>query len=326
MRPFGETRQTASLPYLFRGESENDRSRASVINNHTVTGRGVRLGAAGERPGGAAGSALRRGVLLQGEMGLRRRIHPTLQEEPPAGLEETDRGRAHRERQDRKTTLSFYRRRALGLSSHYRLQKRRRLPRPERPGRRRGDRQTTLPRAGQIQARRATAIRDTDRPLGHAHRSGGVNMRILTLNLNGIRSATAKGLVSWLAASGADVVCLQEVRAFPEQAPPEWRDLGYHMEWYPAERPGYSGVALLSKTKPKRVTRGMKSAFDGEARVLQADFGDFSVVSTYIPSGTSSPERLAIKLKFMDEFLLHCRRLRRSKRELVFCGDFNIAH
>jgi len=70
----------------------------------------------------------------------------------------------------------------------------------------------------------------------------------------------------------------------------------------------------------------MDSAFDGEGRVMQADFGGLSVVSTYIPSGTSSPERLAIKLKFMDEFLLHCRRLRKSKREIVFCGDFNIAH
>jgi exodeoxyribonuclease III len=151
-------------------------------------------------------------------------------------------------------------------------------------------------------------------------------MRILTLNLNGIRSATAKGVVSWLTASDADVICLQEVRAVPEQAPKEWSDLGYHMEWHPAERPGYSGVALLSKVRPRRVTRGMKSAFDSEGRVLQADFNDLSVVSTYIPSGTSSPERLAIKLKFMDEFLLHCRRLRKSKRELVFCGDFNIAH
>lgn len=131
---------------------------------------------------------------------------------------------------------------------------------------------------------------------------------------------------SWLAAIGADVICLQEVRAFPEQVPAEWQELGYHAEWYPAEKPGYSGVALLSKTRPKRVTRGMNSGFDNEGRVLQADFGDLSVISTYIPSGTSSPERLAIKLKFMDEFLLHCRRLRKSKRELIFCGDFNIAH
>src|SRR5262245_20034344 len=83
---------------ILRGETENDRSRASVINDHTVTSRRIRLGAAGERPGSAAGSALRRGVLLQGEMGLRRRIHPTFQEEPPAGLEETGRGRAHLER------------------------------------------------------------------------------------------------------------------------------------------------------------------------------------------------------------------------------------
>src|SRR5262245_33367611 len=151
-------------------------------------------------------------------------------------------------------------------------------------------------------------------------------MRILTLNLNGIRSATQKGIVSWLASTGADVICLQEVRAAIAQVPEKWNELGYHAEWYPAERAGYSGVALLSKTKPKRVTRGMVSNFDGEGRVLQADFANLSVISTYIPSGTSSPERLAIKLNFMDEFLDHCRRLRKSKRQLVFCGDFNIAH
>jgi len=151
-------------------------------------------------------------------------------------------------------------------------------------------------------------------------------MRILTLNLNGIRSATQKGVVSWLASSDADVICLQEVRAAPLQIPEEWSKLGYHAEWYPAERPGYSGVGLLSKTKPKRVTRGILCSYDSEGRVLQADFANLSVVSTYIPSGTSSPERLAIKLKFMDHFLEHCRRLRRSKRDFIFCGDFNIAH
>jgi exodeoxyribonuclease III len=151
-------------------------------------------------------------------------------------------------------------------------------------------------------------------------------MRVLTLNVNGIRSATAKGIVSWLAESGADVICLQEVRALPDQIPPEWKMLGYYMEWYPAEKLGYSGVALLSKTKPKKVTRGFKSDFDKEGRVLQADFGDLSVVSTYIPSGSSSPERLALKLRFMDEFFPHCRKLLKSKRELIFCGDINIAH
>ena len=151
-------------------------------------------------------------------------------------------------------------------------------------------------------------------------------MRVITLNLNGIRSASAKGVIAWLASTGADVICLQEVRAFPAQVPGEWQALGYHAEWYPAEKPGYSGVALLSKTKPKKVTRGMGSSFDSEGRVLQADFGKLSVVSTYIPSGTSSPERLAIKLKFMDEFLAHCERLRKTKRDYVFCGDFNIAH
>ena len=132
--------------------------------------------------------------------------------------------------------------------------------------------------------------------------------------------------MTWLAESGADVICLQEVRALPDQIPAEWQKLGLYAEWYPAEKPGYSGVAVLSKTKPKKVMRGINSAFDSEGRVLQADFGNVSVVSTYIPSGTSSPERLAIKLKFMDEFLVHCQRLRKSKREFVFSGDFNVAH
>jgi exodeoxyribonuclease III len=151
-------------------------------------------------------------------------------------------------------------------------------------------------------------------------------MRIVTFNLNGIRSATAKGVVRWLVDCDADVICLQEVRAMPEQIPPEWQALGYHTAWYPAEKPGYSGVALLSRLKPNRITRGFNSAFDREGRVLQADFNHLSVISTYIPSGTSSPERLAVKLKFMDEFLDHCRRLRKRKRELVLCGDFNVAH
>ncbi len=151
-------------------------------------------------------------------------------------------------------------------------------------------------------------------------------MRILTLNVNGIRSATTRGVVPYLAESGADVICLQEVRALPAQVPAEWATLGYHAEWYPAEKPGYSGVAILSKTKPKRVTRGIECCYDHEGRVLQADFKDVSVISTYIPSGTSSEERLKIKLDFMDQFLAHCRKLRKSKRDLIFCGDFNVAH
>jgi exodeoxyribonuclease III len=151
-------------------------------------------------------------------------------------------------------------------------------------------------------------------------------MRIITLNLNGIRSASTKGVTEWLAQSEADVICLQEVRALPDQVSEAWLKLGYHTEWYPAEKPGYSGVALLSKTKPKKVTRGMGSTFDSEGRVLQGDFGSLSVISTYIPSGTSSAERLAIKFKFMDEFLAHVRKLRKSKRDFVFCGDFNVAH
>jgi exodeoxyribonuclease III len=136
-------------------------------------------------------------------------------------------------------------------------------------------------------------------------------MRVLTLNVNGIRSASAKGVTEYLAASQADVICLQEVRAMPDQIPEEWHSLGYHAEWYPAE---------------KHVKRGINSSFDSEGRVLQVDFEKFSAISTYIPSGTSSPERLAIKFKFMDEFKAHCKRLRKSRKQLIFCGDFNVAH
>jgi exodeoxyribonuclease-3 len=153
-------------------------------------------------------------------------------------------------------------------------------------------------------------------------------MRIITLNVNGIRSAAAKGLYPWLARQRADVICLQEVRALPEQIDgPEYRLRGYTRLLFPAERPGYAGVALYARREPEAVVRGFGIAeFDREGRYLEAQFGDVAVVSLYLPSGSAGPERQASKYRFLDAFVPHLRRLRGARRQYVLCGDWNIAH
>ena len=153
-------------------------------------------------------------------------------------------------------------------------------------------------------------------------------MRVITLNLNGIRSAISKGVTTWLAAQDADIILLQEVRATLAQIPDlETLGLGaYHAHWFAAEKAGYSGVGILSKLEPRSVTRGFGNAeFDAEGRVISADFGDFSAISAYFPSGSSSEERQAAKYRFLDAFAPHLQMLKTSGEVLVG-GDFNIAH
>jgi exodeoxyribonuclease III len=153
-------------------------------------------------------------------------------------------------------------------------------------------------------------------------------MRVITLNVNGIRSAAAKGLFPWLARQDADVICLQEVRAREEQFAGHAISLsGYHAAFYPAERPGYAGVALYARTRPERVVRGFGvDEFDREGRYLEAQFPGLAVISLYLPSGSSGPERQASKFRFLDAFLPHLRGLRRRRRQAILCGDWNIAH
>jgi exodeoxyribonuclease-3 len=153
-------------------------------------------------------------------------------------------------------------------------------------------------------------------------------MRVITLNVNGIRSAAAKGLFPWLARQDADVICLQEVRAREDQFDGHGIELpGYHAAFYPAERPGYAGVALYSRHKPERVVRGFGvDEFDREGRYLEAQFSGLAVISLYLPSGSSGPARQASKLRFLDSFLPHLRSLRRRRRQAILCGDWNIAH
>ena len=137
-----------------------------------------------------------------------------------------------------------------------------------------------------------------------------------------------KDLISWLSQTDADVVCLQEIKANPDQFDEtEFHDIGYkYCYWYPAQKKGYSGVALLCKTKPNHVEYGTSIAtMDFEGRNIRADFNDVSVMSMYLPSGTNSA-RLDFKLNYMDEFLEYSKDLRHSIPNLVVCGDYNICH
>ena len=153
-------------------------------------------------------------------------------------------------------------------------------------------------------------------------------MRVVTLNLNGIRSAWSKGVEDWLHATDPDVVCLQETRIQDHQLDDAMRTpAGLHGHWLHAEKPGYSGVAILSKRPPDRLREGLGiDDFDREARVLQADYGRTSVLSLYLPSGSASEERQAFKYRFMAAFEERLRSLRASRRHVLVCGDWNIAH
>jgi len=152
---------------------------------------------------------------------------------------------------------------------------------------------------------------------------------ICSWNVNGLR-ATIKGgfLQSWLESSQPDVIGFQEVKATPEQVPDEpWTALGYRSWWHPAERAGYSGAILLSKQEPLEVRIGLGiEQFDAEGRVIQADYPEYTVITSYFPNAGRGIERMAYKLDFYAAFLDHVNRLRDQGRKLIFMGDFNVAH
>ena len=152
-------------------------------------------------------------------------------------------------------------------------------------------------------------------------------LRIITLNLNGIRSAWSKGFPAWAASQGADVICLQELKAQkPDLVEEMLAPPGFHAFYHCAEKKGYSGVGLWCRQKPDAVIEGIGNAeFDAEGRYLRADFGSLSVISLYVPSGSSSPERQEAKFRFLDIFYPHLVELARCGREVVICADWNIA-
>ena len=153
-------------------------------------------------------------------------------------------------------------------------------------------------------------------------------MRIITLNANGIRAAERKGVFPWLLAQNADVICIQETKAQESQLKPEdFYPDGYHCFYHDAIKKGYSGVALYSKKQPDEVIKGIGwEDVDAEGRFLEARFGNLSVISLYLPSGSSSEERQTIKFKFLDRFLPYLQELAKNGRDYVICGDWNIAH
>ena len=153
-------------------------------------------------------------------------------------------------------------------------------------------------------------------------------MRIITVNTNGIRAAERKGFFSWLPKQNADFVCIQETKAQTEQLKTSvfWPE-NYHCFYHDAEKKGYSGVALYSRNKPDKVIRGLGWAdVDKEGRYIEAQFGKLSIISLYLPSGSSGAERQAIKFSFLDRFMPFLQELADNEREYFICGDWNIAH
>lgn len=153
-------------------------------------------------------------------------------------------------------------------------------------------------------------------------------MKIISYNVNGIRAAMNKGFIEWLVSENPEIIGLQEVKADLSQINPAiFEDLGYEIYWYPAVKKGYSGVAILTKIKPKSIKYGMGlSKYDDEGRMLQANFDDFSFISAYFPSGTTGDVRQSFKYEFLDDVSGYMQDLRKETPKLILSGDYNICH
>jgi exodeoxyribonuclease-3 len=153
-------------------------------------------------------------------------------------------------------------------------------------------------------------------------------MKILSWNVNGIRSVGQKGFFDWLERESPDILCLQETKCRPDQLEPSYTaPLGYQTYWHSAKKPGYSGVAVYTKKTPRNVVEGAGAPWiDDEGRVLVVDYGDFTVVNAYFPNSQREHARLGFKLKFCAFMLELCEKLRAEGRSVILCGDYNIAH
>jgi exodeoxyribonuclease-3 len=152
-------------------------------------------------------------------------------------------------------------------------------------------------------------------------------MKIITINVNGIRAAEKKGLFEWLDKENADVVCLQEIKAQEDQLDERFYPKQYHCYYQPAEKKGYSGTAIFSKVKPNKVSISPWDDINFEGRFIQAHFDDFDVVSLYVHSGSAKEERQALKMEFLSQrFLPYLQDLSNTGRKRIFCGDVNIVH
>jgi len=153
-------------------------------------------------------------------------------------------------------------------------------------------------------------------------------MRIISYNVNGVRAAIRKGFIDWLKTDPADIICLQEVKAHRGDINvAAFEALGFYTHWFCAQKKGYSGVGILSKIKPDNIIEGSSiEQSDFEGRVIRADFGDVTLINAYFPSGTSGEIRQAYKYVWLDEFLDYLNDLKKTRKKLIICGDYNIAH
>lgn len=153
-------------------------------------------------------------------------------------------------------------------------------------------------------------------------------MRIISYNVNGIRAAIKKGLLEWMATDVADIICLQEIKATKENVDVEKiEELGYHTYWFPAEKKGYSGVAVFSKIKPVSVFYGhANTQSDAEGRLIRLDFKKFILINAYFPSGTSGEIRQNYKYEWLGIFNQYMEELQKENKKIIVCGDYNIAH
>ena len=153
-------------------------------------------------------------------------------------------------------------------------------------------------------------------------------MKLASWNVNGIRAAQKKGFLKWFESEKADVICLQETKATLDQLDEALiNPLGYSSFFLSAQKPGYSGVAIYSKKEPLSVTQGIGvPEIDSEGRVLVAEFKDFTLLNAYFPNSQREHARLGYKLSFCEAMLKHCQNLRKKGKNIVLCGDYNIAH
>lgn len=152
-------------------------------------------------------------------------------------------------------------------------------------------------------------------------------MRVVSVNVNGLRSAERKGFFDWLENSQADVVCLQEIRIQAHQMELAHQPAGWYHHFFPAQKAGYAGTAIYSRQQPDNITQGLGfSLCDDEGRYLAVQFGNLTVASLYLPSGSSSPEAQAKKDDFLQLFLPLLRQWRSEQKSMIICGDWNIAH
>lgn len=153
-------------------------------------------------------------------------------------------------------------------------------------------------------------------------------MKLITFNINGVRAGIKKGLIEWLKEESPDVFCLQEIKLFETHlVESNFKELGYHCYWYPAQKRGYSGVATFTKSKPTAVYYGMNiESYDNEGRTITVELNGKLIVNTYFPSGSSGEERQSFKFKFLNDYNVFINDLKKKGLPLIVCGDVNICH